>query len=214
MGFPKCLSGNLSASAGATDLIPDPERFLEEGLQYFCLENPMDRGDWWATVRGVTKEPDMTEWVKQKNAACGILVSWPGIEPRLSAVKMLSLNHWIARKVPNILIYFLAELSFRCIMRHLLLWCTCWLWSMGSRVPGLSSCSSWAELLSGMRDLPRSGMESVFPALQGRFLTIRPPGKSLPLPSFCEKYFCIQHSKPPCTSEIKMCQNAGESGQF
>ena len=24
-------------------------------LQYFCLENPTDRGDWWATVHGVTK---------------------------------------------------------------------------------------------------------------------------------------------------------------
>ena len=24
-------------------------------LQYFCLENPMDRGAWWATVHGVTK---------------------------------------------------------------------------------------------------------------------------------------------------------------
>ena len=24
-------------------------------LQYSCLENPMDRGDWWATVHGVTK---------------------------------------------------------------------------------------------------------------------------------------------------------------
>ena len=23
--------------------------------QYFCLENPMDRGAWWATVRGVAK---------------------------------------------------------------------------------------------------------------------------------------------------------------
>ena len=28
---------------------------LEEGL-YFCLENPMDRGAWRATVHGVTKE--------------------------------------------------------------------------------------------------------------------------------------------------------------
>ena len=30
---------------------------LPEGnlLQYFCLENPMDRGAWWATVHGVTK---------------------------------------------------------------------------------------------------------------------------------------------------------------
>ena len=24
-------------------------------LQYSCLENPMDRGAWWATVPGVTK---------------------------------------------------------------------------------------------------------------------------------------------------------------
>ena len=25
-----------------------------------CLENPMDRGDWQATVHGVSKESDMT----------------------------------------------------------------------------------------------------------------------------------------------------------
>ena len=24
-------------------------------LQYSCLENPMDRGGWWATVHGVTQ---------------------------------------------------------------------------------------------------------------------------------------------------------------
>ena len=27
-------------------------------LQYSCLENPMDRGSWWAMVHGVTKESD------------------------------------------------------------------------------------------------------------------------------------------------------------
>ena len=26
-------------------------------LQYSCLENPMDRGAWWATVPGVAKSP-------------------------------------------------------------------------------------------------------------------------------------------------------------
>ena len=31
-------------------------------LQYSCLENPMDRGSWQATVHGVTKS-DMTEWL-------------------------------------------------------------------------------------------------------------------------------------------------------
>ena len=29
-------------------------------LQYSCLENPMDRGAWWATVHGGTKELDTT----------------------------------------------------------------------------------------------------------------------------------------------------------
>ena len=30
-------------------------------LQYYCLENPMDRGDFWATVHGDHKESDMTD---------------------------------------------------------------------------------------------------------------------------------------------------------
>ena len=30
-------------------------------LQYSCLEYPMERGAWWATVYGVIKESDMTE---------------------------------------------------------------------------------------------------------------------------------------------------------
>ena len=30
-------------------------------LQYSCLENPMDRGPWWATVHGVTKSRTATE---------------------------------------------------------------------------------------------------------------------------------------------------------
>ena len=41
----------------------------------------------------------------------------------------------------------------------------------------LSSCGSWAQLLRGMWDLPRPGLEPVSPALAGRFSTIAPPGK-------------------------------------
>ena len=39
--------------------IPGLRRSLREGngnpLQYSCLENPMDRGAWWATVQRVAK---------------------------------------------------------------------------------------------------------------------------------------------------------------
>ena len=34
-----------------------------------CLENPMDRGTWWATVPGVAKESNMTEQLKN-NGSC------------------------------------------------------------------------------------------------------------------------------------------------
>ena len=41
----------------------------------------------------------------------------------------------------------------------------------------LSSCGSRAQLLRGMWDLPRPGLEPVPPALAGRFSTTAPPGK-------------------------------------
>ena len=41
----------------------------------------------------------------------------------------------------------------------------------------LSSCGSWAQLLRGMWDLPRPGLEPVSPALAGRLSTTAPPGK-------------------------------------
>ena len=54
---------NLPANAGDMDLIPGSGRSPGEEngnlLQYSCLGNPMDRGIWWATVHGVTKELDI-----------------------------------------------------------------------------------------------------------------------------------------------------------
>ena len=42
-----------------TGSIPGSGRFPGEGhgspLQYSCLENPMDRGAWWATVQAVAQ---------------------------------------------------------------------------------------------------------------------------------------------------------------
>ena len=60
---------NPSANAGDTRdacSIPGSRRSPREGhgnpLQYSCLENPMDRGAWWATVHGVTQSQT---WLKR-----------------------------------------------------------------------------------------------------------------------------------------------------
>ena len=59
---------NLPSNAGDTGdsgSIPGLGRSPGKGngnpLQYSCLENPMDRGAWGATVHGVAKESDRTE---------------------------------------------------------------------------------------------------------------------------------------------------------
>ena len=50
---------NLLANAGDAGSILGSGRSPGGGhgnpLQYSCLENPMDRGAWWATVHGVPK---------------------------------------------------------------------------------------------------------------------------------------------------------------
>ena len=62
-GFPDgSVSKESSCNAGQTgdkDLIPGSGRSPGEGNgnppQFSCLENPMDRGAWWAAVHGVPK---------------------------------------------------------------------------------------------------------------------------------------------------------------
>ena len=58
--FPSSSDGKESAHrAGDPGLIPGSRRSPGEGngnpFQHSCLENPMDRGAWWGTVHGVTK---------------------------------------------------------------------------------------------------------------------------------------------------------------
>ena len=63
MGFPGGISGK-EATVNAEDIrdtgsVPGLGRSFGEGngypLQYSCLENPMDRGAWQATVHRVAK---------------------------------------------------------------------------------------------------------------------------------------------------------------
>ena len=54
---------NLPDNVGDMVSIPGSGRSPGEGngnpLQYSCLENPMGRGAWWATVHRVAKESDV-----------------------------------------------------------------------------------------------------------------------------------------------------------
>ena len=63
--LPWWFSGKESdCNAGDTGSVSGSGRFAGEGNgnlhPYSCLENPMDRGAWQATVHGVAKESDMT----------------------------------------------------------------------------------------------------------------------------------------------------------
>ena len=58
--FPGGSDGKASVyNAGDPGSMPGLGRSPGEGnghpLQYYCLENPMDRGAWWATVHWVAK---------------------------------------------------------------------------------------------------------------------------------------------------------------
>ena len=67
---------NPPANVGGS--IPGWGRSAGEGndnpFQYSCLENPKDRGAWWAAVHGVPKELDMTYKLNNNN---NTIVKWP-----------------------------------------------------------------------------------------------------------------------------------------
>ena len=84
--------GKASAcKAGDAGLIPGSGRSPAEGngnpLQHSCLENPMDRGAWWATVHGVAKS-------QTRLSDFSFLLSTVKIEvPHFNSYEMF---HWMA----------------------------------------------------------------------------------------------------------------------
>ena len=77
----RCESAGEECTDSAGDLgsIPGLGRSPEEGngnpLQYSCLDNSMDRGDWWDTVYGVAKS-DMTEQQAMNTQWTDFHLSW------------------------------------------------------------------------------------------------------------------------------------------
>ena len=76
----------------------------------------------------------------------------------------------------------------------------------GLQTRRLSSFGSWAQLLRGTWDLPRSGLEPVSPALAGRFSTTAPPGKP------CILFISFSSLISVARTSKAMLNNSGESG--
>ena len=57
---PPANAGDMTDVSSVPGLGSSPEGGHSNQLQHSCLENPMDRGAWWATVHSVT-QLDMTE---------------------------------------------------------------------------------------------------------------------------------------------------------
>ena len=75
-GFPgNSLDKESICNVGHASLLPGLKRSPGGGhgnpLQYSCLENPMDRGAWWATVQGVTKS-----WTRLKRLSMPAMHYW------------------------------------------------------------------------------------------------------------------------------------------
>ena len=97
MGFPGSARGKVYLPASAEDikdtgLTPELERSPGGGhgspFQYACLENPMDRGAWWATVHGVAKSHTRLKQLQFSSVQS------------LSRVRLFATLQTVARKAP------------------------------------------------------------------------------------------------------------------
>ena len=87
-------------------------------LQYSCLGNSMNRGDWWATVHRVPAL-DTTKWLNththriiccsMQTRSCSMwdLVPWPGTEAQLPTLGA----HWTIQEVPPELSWISTQFS-------------------------------------------------------------------------------------------------------
>ena len=107
--LPCSSNGKESAcSAGDQGSIPGLGRSSGEGnsnpLQYSCLENPVDRGAWQATVCGVTKS-----WTRLTNTRCkkqtlksaAHVLPWAGFKARGHLEVYQSHPQWVEDYCPS-----------------------------------------------------------------------------------------------------------------
>ena len=60
-------AGNMRALGSIPGLGRSPEGGHGNPFHYSCLENPMDRGAWWATVHRVAESQTWLKWLNARN---------------------------------------------------------------------------------------------------------------------------------------------------
>ena len=90
-----------------------PWRRAWQPLPYSCLENPMDRGIWWAVVHGVAKESNMTWWQNNNN-----------IQPTraLHSIYFTLMFYWKVKCMPSFDWWFVGY-----IQEYFLVWFLCFI---------------------------------------------------------------------------------------
>ena len=97
---PVCHAGDIRSVGFISGSRKSPGGGHRNPLQYSCLENPTDRGAWWATVQGVANR---WTWLKQFNTYKGMLLpgefllpskdkQWLAIYVGLSTVEGIGLH--------------------------------------------------------------------------------------------------------------------------
>ena len=140
-------------------------------FQCSCLENPMDRGAWWATVHGV---PKCWTWLKWLGNTSLFIFGCAG------SSRVHGLFSSCGQRGP---LSSCGTRASHCCGS------SCW----GAQAPGcvgFSSCASWtlehrlsscgtrAWLLCGLWDRPTSEIKPVSPSLASVVVITEPPGKS------------------------------------
>ena len=84
---PPLNSGEVRDAGSIPGSGRSPEGGCGNPLQYSCLENPMDRGDWWARVHRVAKS-----WTQLKQLSMHTCIFYPNKKEATKKIKIQSKN--------------------------------------------------------------------------------------------------------------------------
>ena len=110
-----CSAGDAGDAGSVPGLGRSPGGGHGNPPQYSCLENPMDRGAWWATVHGVAKSRTRLERLSTHAPVCLSFHLFKGI-------CVVSSFRWLQIKLLTHLIWRLISLLLYVIPPFLLYW--------------------------------------------------------------------------------------------